>query len=141
MYIGRFQPHYSFATTYGFQFGGKAPPNGFNYDPKTKKLTPASASARDNLIDRGGLKSGEVVRPTGSAKSDPNTPYSKRSDGTPATTKNPDSGCQNCKTNDFVCEFMKAGCELGHSIQENSQPYLIPILVVGGIIALIVILK
>lgn len=144
MYIGRFQPYYSFATTYGFQFGGKAPPSGFNYDPKTKKLVPATPSAKDNLIDRGDLKSGEAVRPGAVGKSDPNTPYSTRSDGSPARTKNTSSGCENCKAYDYTCEFMKVGCELGHFVEEsivNGGNLKILILIAAGVVGTVLILK
>ena len=41
MIIGKF---HSYATTYGFQFGGTPPPNGYIYDPKTKKLVPTQKS-------------------------------------------------------------------------------------------------
>lgn len=141
------QPYYR--TFAGFQFGGTAPDNGFNYDPtKTQKgspskgsITPATPSAVDNLIKKNPQKSGEVVTPFGTPKGEPNVPYSKNSDGTPARTTNPSSGCQNCKTNDFLCEIGKAGCELGHVAQDGLGQYGIPILIAGGAIVLILLLK
>lgn len=138
----------SFATNNnGFIFGGTAPDNGFNYDPtKTQKgspakgsLTPATPSAKDNLIKNNPQKSGETVTPFGNAKGEPNLPYSKKSDGTPATSTNPSSGCQNCKALDYPCMLAKYGCEAGHIAQDTFGNYW-PWIVGGGAIILMILL-
>lgn len=133
---------YRYRSFAGFQFGGgSAPSGGFNYDPNTKKVTPTTPSAKDNLINKGGLKSGEAPQFGSNSKGDPNLPYLKDSKGNTIISKNKDSGCDNCRYGDTGCEILKAICETGHGIQSGFGQWGIPILIGGGLILVILLVK
>ena len=50
-------------------------------------------------------------------------------------TTNPASGCENCNDGDYICDFMKLGCEIGHGFQSGGEGVLglSPVIIIGFI--------